>query len=243
MHHLVLDEWSRRDGWLQKRDPRAKLAVLLACLVALASSRSLTWPVALGFIGMLAAGTRLGRLPVAGVAWRACVVLPFAGAVALAAAVAGQGREAASLLARSYFSAAFAVIVAGTTPLGALLRGLQSLGAPRLFVLVVNFLYRYLFVLSEEAQHMRLAARSRGACRAAWRRNRSLWRAAAGALAMLFARSQARAGAIHRAMVARGFQGDVVFLGALRMRRGDWLLLAAGCTALMAIATGAAFIQ
>jgi cobalt/nickel transport system permease protein len=93
------------------------------------------------------------------------------------------------------------------------------LGTPRLLVLVAQFLYRYLFVLSEQAQHMRLAA----ACRegAGGHRRKSRSRAATGAVAVLFARSYGRAEGVHRAMQARGFSGRFSLLGATRFGAQD----------------------
>ena len=94
--------------------------------------------------------------------------------------------------------------------------------------MVAQFLYRYLFVISEEAQHMRKAALARGATMRGLAGNRARFRAAAGALAVLFARSYARAGEIHRAMLARGFQGHIETLAALHFRRADLALVIAG---------------
>ena len=68
----------------------------------------------------------------------------------------------------------------------------------------MQFLYRYLVVLMEEAGAMRDA----GASRAGNIRSLEL-RKAAGAAGVLFARSYGRAQAIHRAMVARGFEGHI----------------------------------
>jgi cobalt/nickel transport system permease protein len=105
-----------------------------------------------------------------------------------------------SLLVKSVYSGFAVLTLAATTPLPDLLRGAEGLGAPRMLTLVVQFLYRYLFVLSETAQHMRMAAHSRGG----WR-----WNAAGGAAAVLFGSAYARAEGIHRAMLARGFTGQI----------------------------------
>jgi len=72
---------------------------------------------------------------------------------------------------------------------------------------------------------MRLAA----ACRAgAVGASRALFRAAAGALAVLFARSYQRADGIHRAMQSRGFTGafPAVALGRLNLADAAFLTLA-----------------
>jgi cobalt/nickel transport system permease protein len=93
---------------------------------------------------------------------------------------------------------------------------MAALGVPRFLLLVAQFLYRYLFVLSEEAQHMRTAALCRGG-----RNLTVLRRAAAGALAVLFARSYERAESVHRAMLARGFSGQFRVLMPVRFGAAD----------------------
>ena len=57
------------------------------------------------------------------------------------------------------------------------------------------------------------------------------FRAAAGALAVLFARSYGRAEEIHRAMLARGFQGHFQPLFAPQFRTVDAVFAAAGALA------------
>src|SRR5205807_4899312 len=133
----------------------------------------------------------ISRLPLAGVLGRASVVLPFSLTFAAVSWLAGDHVRAVALVEKTYMSTVAVLVVAGTTPLPTLLAGFESLGAPRVLVSVIQFLYRYLFVISEQVQHMRLAA----ACRAGIRRTsrRSRWEAAAGALSVLFARCYVRA--------------------------------------------------
>ena len=69
---------------------------------------------------------------------------------------------------KSYLSALAVLLLVSTTPLPVLLRGFEMLGAPRFLLMVAQFLYRYLFVISEEAQHMRKAAMARGATAGGW---------------------------------------------------------------------------
>ena len=134
------------------------------------------------------------------------------------------------MVLKSYLSALAVLTVVSSTPLPLLLRGLEVSGAPRFLLLVAQFLYRYLFVISEEAQHMRVAASSRGGqaiglSGSTGARGRR-FRAAAGALAVLFARSYARAEEIHSAMLARAFEGRFHTLEALHFRGRDAAFLA-----------------
>ena len=152
------------------------------------------------------------------------VVLPFSLTFALISWLAGEPLRALALVEKSYLSTVAVLLLAGATPLAACCSAAwKGLGAPRLLVLVAQFLYRYLFVLSEQAQHMRLAA----ACRdgGAGHRRASRFRAATGALAVLFARSYQRAEGIHRAMLARGFSGRFSLLHATRFGAGDGAFL------------------
>ena len=117
---------------------------------------------------------------------------------ALLSWLSGDTTRAVELILKSYLSALAVLLLVGTTPLAELVRSLELIKVPRFLLTVVQFLYRYLFVVLDEAAHMREAAAARGGI---------TFRAAAGALAVLFARSYSRAEGIHRAMTARGFDG------------------------------------
>jgi cobalt/nickel transport system permease protein len=101
--------------------------------------------------------------------------------------------------------------------------------------MVAQFLYRYLFVISEEAQHMSKAAAARGATVGGLAGNGARFRAAAGALAVLFARSYGRAEDIHRAMLSRSFPGYFRPLIALRFTAIDSAFLIFGGVSLIFI--------
>ena len=68
---------------------------------------------------------------------------------------------------------------------------------------------------------MSKAAQSRGASVRGIAANTARFRSAAGALAVLFARSYGRAEEIHRAMLARGFRGHFQPLFALHFGSQD----------------------
>jgi cobalt/nickel transport system permease protein len=227
-----VEQWSRRESALHRRDPRAKIAALVVFLVAVATTRHQFLAAGAGYLAILVAVMLWARLPLWNALWRAAVVLPFTLVFAIITVVAGDTERAGLLLGKSYISALAVLVLVSTTPLPNLLRGLEMLGVPRFLLMVAQFLYRYLFVISEEAQHMRVAAASRRTSKAA---RGARFRAAAGALAVLFARSYARAEAIHRAMVARGFQGRFRLLSILRFEWADALFLLAAAALAAAV--------
>ena len=221
MHHVVLEHWSRGESFVHRRDPRAKVLALLAFLIAPATAHERVEAMAaLSFVLLLVA--LLGaRLPLWSALRRAAVVLPFVLGFAAISWLSGDPERALTLIAKSYLSSLAVLVLVTTTPLPRLLRGLESMGVPRFLLMVAQFLYRYLFVISEQAQHMRMASQ----CRGGLLRGQG-FRAAAGALAVLFARSYARAESIHHAMIARGFQGHFQLLEQARFGWADALFLA-----------------
>lgn len=221
MHHVTLDSWSRIASPIHRLDPRAKIAAALAIIVSLVvGQRSYGW-LFVSYLALLAALILAARVPLTLLAARAALVLPFAGTLAVVNWFHGDASRAAAVLGKSYISALAVLFLLATTPLHALLRGLELLRVPRFFLMVAQFVYRYLFVLSEQAQHMLQARR----CRAPRGTRQPLASAAAGAIGVLFARSYARAERIHQAMLARGFQGHFVLLDQPSLRAADWLFV------------------
>lgn len=229
MHHAVLERWSRGGSPWHARDARMKVLLLVAFLGAVATTPVASAASLAGYGLVILAAAFLAGLPPGAVLLRAAVVLPFSATFALVSLAGGDHQRAAALVIRSYLSAAAVLVIVGTTRMPKLLRALEWWRLPRFFVLVTQFLYRYLFVISEQAQHMRLAALSRGG----WR-----FRPAAGAVAVLFARSYARAEGVHHAMLARGFQGQMVLLTPARAGWRDWLFLLGGAAVLAALRFG-----
>ena len=225
MHHLVLERWSRGATAFHRVDPRAKTIALLVLLAALATAHR-ALPELAAALALLLCGVLLwARIPVLAALARAALVLPFAAAFAAACWISGDPARGAALAMKSYVSALAVLTVVATTPLPALLRGLELMRAPLFLLTVAQFLYRYLFVISEEAQHMVKAAAARGASVGGLASGGARFRAAAGALAVLFARSYGRAEEVHRAMLARGFDGRWHPMTALRFRAADGAFL------------------
>jgi cobalt/nickel transport system permease protein len=215
--HLEAEQWSRQSGPLHGLDARAKLIAVLIALVFIGTARPWT-PRHAGFYAILALlAALLSRLEWSGLARRLALILPFPVTFAVLSWIStGDGAGAAGLISRSLVSASFAVVLIGVTSVPSLLEGAARLGAPRILISVMRFLYRYLFVLFDQALRMRDAASCRGGFR---------WHAASGAAAALFASSEERAARIHRAMPARGFRGRDPALSLPAWRLADTVLV------------------
>ncbi len=218
MHHSYIDRLAYQDTVLGRRDPRAKVACALALVLALVlvpEGRFL----ALGLLAGLVLGVAAASPVSLGyVLRRSLLVLPFAGAAALAVAFSRPGRPlaglgpfqltaqgleaAASLLFKATVAAWVLLLLAATTRFDHLLAALRWYRLPGLFLEILSFLYRYLFLLVDEAQRMSRAraARSPG-------RVQRPWATAAAMITALAARSYERGQRVYLAMLARGYDG------------------------------------
>jgi len=94
------------------------------------------------------------------------------------------------------------VLLANTTPFTELVRVLQRLRVPWLFVTTLTLMHRYLFVLADEAERMRRARASRTFTRG----RRFQWQTLSSVVGQLFVRASERAERIYNAMCARGWK-------------------------------------
>ncbi|MEE1022662.1 MAG: energy-coupling factor transporter transmembrane component T [Muribaculaceae bacterium] len=118
-----------------------------------------------------------------------------------------------SIILRSMLSVqALLVLVSGKGFTG-LCRSLESVGMPRLLSTQLLMVYRYLTVLLQEAVDMTRARRARGYGRR--HLSMKMWGAFCG---QLFLRTVARAEAVNRAMLARGFDGRMPRYQPVRQR-------------------------
>lgn len=138
-----------------------------------------------------------------------------------------------SILLKSWVSVQAAILMAFTTPFHDLLWGMRALRLPAALVSVISFMYRYLFVLADEALRLTRARAARSGVAAGVRGGGSLaWRGrvAGGLVGNLALRAFERSERIHDAMVARGFQGELRTLEAPVMSARDWNALVAWVT-------------
>jgi cobalt/nickel transport system permease protein len=216
LRHARIERWSRGASAVHRLHATAKILAALTVLICIATLTRHSGFACLAYLALLVAGVVAAHLPVGRILANAAAVLPFAVCFALISAFSGDPDRALMLVVRGYLSSLTALLLIATTPLPELLAGLELLHAPVFLLQVMQFLYRYLVVLMQEAAAMRDA----GASRAGSIRSLEL-RKAAGAASVLFARSYGRAQAIHRAMLARGFDGRMPRFRVISFRPGD----------------------
>lgn len=117
--------------------------------------------------------------------------------------ISGGWMSFASILIRSTLTVGTACILVGVTGFTAVCQALERLGVPQIFAVQLLFLYRYIFVLTEESDR---ASRSR-ALRSCGKSGKGI-RSFGSLTGHLLLRTWQRAERIHIAMLSRGFRGE-----------------------------------
>jgi len=213
---------------VHRLDPRAKVVGLLGVTLVAVSTPLLAWPAWVACGVALAAVAAVARVPAREVWRRARLVLPLVLLVAaFAPLLGGRGWQVAvAVAAKATIGTVSAVLLNATTPFPAVLRALEALRVPRTLVLIGGLTYRYLFVVVGEVRRLRAALVAR-----AYRPRTALQAGPVGrAASALFLRTHARGERIHLAMLARGFDGSLPRLDALRFGAAELAFTAALAT-------------
>ncbi len=125
-----------------------------------------------------------------------------------------------NILAKALIGFGASLVLAGTTPIPEVIRGLGRLKVPPVIVSILSFMFRYLDLIIEEMSRMRTAMVARA------HDPRWLWQAKpiASAAGALFVRSYERGERVHAAMLARGFNGTIPQLDHRVATSGEWVL-------------------
>ncbi len=134
----------------------------------------------------------------------------------------------ASILLRFMLCVSAAFILIATTGFHQLCRGLEKLHVPQAFVVQLLLLYRYLFLLVEEAIRL-LRARS---LRSTGRKGTGI-KDTGALLGQLLWRTLSRARRIYLAMECRGFKGQFHLLKTRRIQPADMAFTLAWATAFL----------
>jgi len=203
MKHSYVDRYADLDSPLHLLEARSKLIGFTALIIAVLLIRPGDAAAFFASFFLIAVLMGVSQIPLSYMLGRTLLLLPF---VLLAGiAVPWKGAEGFSwfsaLLMRSLLCLILVILLTNTTRFAELLSGLRSLGLPRILALNLGFLYRYLFVLMDEAMRMRMARDCRTVGRLPLLRELRLTGTMLGALLL---RSFERAERTYQAMLSRG---------------------------------------
>ena len=223
MNLAAIDRYSGMDTVMHRLDPRIKI-IGLGLMILFIVSVDILLPLNFLAMGALLTGlVVLSQVPLAFVCKRSLIIIPFSVMIALFLPFAKEGqvlyqfnilsislqvtqeglRLFMTIVTKSFFSIVAMILLTATIPFNRILNALGLLKCPRMIILVLSFMYRYVFVIGDEFMKMRQAKLSRSV-NVTWRRE---MKTLAAMLGVLFLRSYERAELVYLAMCSRGFRG------------------------------------
>lgn len=226
---LSNEETASRPGLLQRIDARAKVVVAFALIVTATLIHGVVALSALYALCLTLA--LLSRIPVRRLA-RVWLVVPlFSVAIMLPATlslvtpgspvltlhranptlvVTDAGLwVAARFVLRAAVCVSLVLLLTATTRPDRLFRSLRVLGVPKVFVMLLSMMERYLWVLARAAEEIHLAKISRSITQGSLR-DEQAW--VASGMGSLFRRTRALGQEVYLAMISRGYAGEVHLL-------------------------------
>ncbi|GFP19128.1 cobalt/nickel transport system permease protein [Candidatus Hakubella thermalkaliphila] len=241
MTHAFLDSYSNLDSPIHRLDARAKIVSFFALIIICVTTLAQAYFAFAGYLLILLAVLLISRLPLKHVMKRSLVVIPFVLIVAifipfLNPDTVGGGYNLGSIaisrngllvlwnvVIKSYIGVLCMILLSSTTPFNELLEGFRKLKVPGILINIAAFMYRYLFVVTDEAMRMKRAGDSRNFG------GRWIWhsKVIGHMIGTLFLRSYERGERVYLAMLARGYNGEVTTLSRQRISIPDVLFAGA----------------
>ena len=235
---LFAEEISTKAGLFQSLDPRVKILVVLAFLIAASTSRSLVVLAGLYLLTLILAFS--SAIPTGFFIKRVWLALPFfTGLIILPALFITPGPPlfqlplglvitrsglitSLFLLLRVSTSVSLALLLVLTTPWNTVLSALSVLRIPDVFLLILGMTYRYIYLLLHTANDMFLSRKSRVVGLMDHSAERQMLAAISGTL---LTKTLDMSGEVYLAMQSRGFRGTIITLKPFKMQPRDWFWL------------------
>ena len=263
MHVHFTDQYRSGSSLVHRLDPRIKVLCTLAFILTAALLPPGEW-IHYGLLLIVPLlGAAMARIGPGYLLKRSFIALPFALAaitlpftvpgpqvtlpiLGLTVSIEGAVRFV-SIVLKSWISVQMAILLVTTTTFPDLLWGLRALHVPRVLVSVVGLMYRYIFVLADEATRlMRARAARSGEVEGHQSGGGIAWRGrvAGGMVGSLALRSFERSERIYDAMVARGYTGEIRHFAPPALSADDYTILATLLAYLvLVLATGLLFAR
>ena len=206
MRHSPIDQYAK-DSNFYLFDPRAKIIGVIFFVIMIAFLRvTQTLVLSLVFILML---NLLSKVPLIHIAKRYFLAFPFIAFPAVSMYISNSFDASISMYLRISTCVLGLILLSCTTPFFEILKGLQGLRVPKIFVVLLLFTYRYFFVLMGELHRMKLARYARGFKGGRHLFDKAGMKTISFTAGMVLVRAYERSARIYDTLVARGYDGTV----------------------------------
>jgi cobalt/nickel transport system permease protein len=244
LHYDLSDQYIPRSSVVHQLDPRIKVVATLAYIFSAGITPEGVWWAFCIQCGYLLTLILMAKIQIFYTIRRSFIIVPFILA-ALAVPFTTPGMEwiripgldwiitqegvirLGSILLRAWLAVQAAILLGATTPVPDMFWALSALGFPKSLVATIRFMYRYLFVLADEASRMLRARAARSPRIKGATRPSMIWqgKVAGSMVGSLFLRSLERSERIYDAMLSRGYDGKMRSLLHFEMRYSDWIFI------------------
>lgn len=222
MKHTTIDHFAKVSPFYRV-DPRAKIVGFLLFVVCVALMQSLAFLVVAFLIAFMFAVA--SAIPAQHFVIRYLLAFPFIIFASLAAFFTSGLEFAFSLFLRISTCVLALIILSTTTDFLDILKGLQWMKLPQIFLSLLLFMYRYVFLLRDELHRMSQARKARGFRGGKHVLDRMGMRTISYTAGAILVRSNERGNRIYDAMLTRGYDGKVKTLNPLHFGVSAWFLV------------------
>lgn len=220
MRHSNIDRYAGNSAFYEL-DPRGKIIGLIFFIVVVALLQtSVLLMISLIYVVSLLA---IANVPFSHLVRRYLLSLPFIVFAAFGMYVSKDMSSSMSIFLRVSTCVLALLLLSTTTAFFDLLKALQRLKCPRLFVALLMFTYRYFFTLTGELHRMTIARRARGFLGGRHLLDRRAMRVFAFTAGMLLVRAYERGNRIYNALLARGYDGTFKTMKQLQFKSQDYV--------------------
>lgn len=231
-----LEDLSYLDTPIHRLDPRAKVITTFLFLIAVVSFDKYTVSALIPFLIYPVVLMSIGNIPLQSLVKKIVLVAPFAVFIGIFnplldrdimitfghVGISGGWVSFTSIMIRFFLTVGAALVLIAVTGFNAVCMALEKLGTPQIFVIQLMFIYRYLFVLVDEAIRLNRAR----ALRTFNKRGTGI-KVFGHMIGHLLLRTLDRAQRIHLAMNCRGFDGQIKTINRLKMSISEVLFIIA----------------
>jgi len=250
MKHLFLDEYSSLSSVLHRLDPRTKTITFFIFVLFIVLTPPEYFIRFLLYLVLLSILIFRSKVPLAYIIKKSLVVIPFVLLVSIFIPFLKEGRVAGgyslgsirlnvthtgllifwNICVKAFLSVICLILLSSTTGFPDFLKGLERLRVPKIIIMVLSFMYRYLFLAADELMRMKQAKDSRTIRPKRFFELKVL----SNLIGNLSIRSYDRGERVYLAMCSRGFSGRVKTLNELSLKQGD-IIFGFGIVSLLVI--------
>lgn len=200
-------------------DPRVKFLSLFLLIIVVTLLRDMVTLVSALFIALTLIGC--SGIPLGHLGKHFVITAPVIVFTSLSLYFTSGQDPAVGMMLRTSSAILFLLFLGSTTPFYDLLKGLQALHLPRIYVLMLLFVHRYIFIFADELIRMRRAREARGFNEKGDLREKRIIQGITSTAGMVLVRAYSRGKRFHHGLQSRGFQGKIFTIHPLKIQSKD----------------------